>query len=305
MNGYELSRFALNFGFSIKNLKSRTPDQLNVASEIIRRAPAVESKHPSQTRDLVKGVAMMRVPMSDVLVEFFRTIDTSKLNLDSSVYVLRAGIDYGLLNASLLNRILESPLTGISPTSARSLIYCCALAGHRPCEPLVYNLLEKCNLKGDDLKCLVPLWGCTVIGIDLSRYSCLISNLAINAMESSDIRDLTMINLITGSMVAAPAQAISQSNKHRILIPKLRQMYGDLMIEYEVLPGVVVDCVQLDKKIAIEINGPSHYILDLLTGLKSLNGPTRFKTRKLEEAGWHVINFDFRSAHSHNSKIHS
>jgi hypothetical protein len=57
-----------------------------------------------------------------------------------------------------------------------------------------------------------------------------------------------------------------------------------------------IDVACKDEKIAIEFDGPSHYLKELGSGKVSLmeNGTTRAKRRFLENLGWTMINIDYR-----------
>jgi hypothetical protein len=59
---------------------------------------------------------------------------------------------------------------------------------------------------------------------------------------------------------------------------------------------LAIDVACKEEKIAIEFDGPLHYLKELGSGNVSLmeNGTTRAKRRFLENLGWTVINIDYR-----------
>jgi len=46
-------------------------------------------------------------------------------------------------------------------------------------------------------------------------------------------------------------------------------------------------------KLAVEVDGPSHYLKDLSSGENVVNGATRFKKRQLRSFGWTVARISF------------
>jgi hypothetical protein len=246
---------------------------------------------PRDTRDLVKGVAMCRLPLSEDLVKFFRSVDVKKLNIDSKIYVLRAGIDYGLANTSLLHDIQDMDLDGMSKSSAVSLLYCSAMIYHR-LEPDVCNrLVEKCGIDSNDMKSLIPLWACTVMGMDLRSWNTVIKELISKSRHSNNPRDRTMASLLAKEDLNR-GQCLTQSTKHFRTISMLEVKYGKLIAEFEIAPGIIVDCASVENKTAIEIHGPSHFLTELQDGTRFLNGPTRAKEDIIKKLGWEIMHVD-------------
>jgi len=66
--------------------------------------------------------------------------------------------------------------------------------------------------------------------------------------------------------------------------------------ETEVGKIMSIDFACKKKKIAIELDGPTHYLKAARTGELTMteNGPTKAKRRFLEQLGWKVINIDYR-----------
>ena len=59
---------------------------------------------------------------------------------------------------------------------------------------------------------------------------------------------------------------------------------------------LAIDFASTEQKIAIEYDGPSHYLKVLGSGelTSTENGATKAKRRFLEQLGWTVINIDYR-----------
>ena len=68
------------------------------------------------------------------------------------------------------------------------------------------------------------------------------------------------------------------------------------IFEHETAEGFSLDFAQPESKLAVEVDGPSHYLKDVLSGENVVNGVTRFKTRQLHSLGWtvaHILFFDW------------
>ena len=59
--------------------------------------------------------------------------------------------------------------------------------------------------------------------------------------------------------------------------------------EYRTTQGFSLDLAQPESMLAVEVNGPSHYLQDALSGKYVVNGATKFKSRLLRSFGWTVI----------------
>ena len=54
-----------------------------------------------------------------------------------------------------------------------------------------------------------------------------------------------------------------------------------------------LDLAQPESKVAVEVDGPWHYLKDVSSGENVVNGATRFKTRVLRSLGWTVAHISF------------
>lgn len=290
MSSRELSIFAPAFGFLVKQWWKKA-DHSKFSQHLVSRATELlPTASPRESRDLVKGIALLRVPLGETLINFFRSVRIDGMTKDEQVYVLRAGIDYGLLNTSLMNTLIGDT-QALSVSSARSLLYCCAMAGRDVADHAGSRLLQLSEIKSHDLKSLIALWSASVLGNTVDPNNPVIRNLLEKGKASSDPRDRTMTAYITGQS-AESTRVLSQSTKHFKLLPRLEARYGKLFLEYSIGSGITVDCANPETRIAIEIHGPSHYLVDLHTGERRLNGPTRAKEARIEALGWCVTNFD-------------
>jgi hypothetical protein len=209
---------------------------------------------------------------------------------EEKVFVLRTGIDLGILNDVLLTETVAVH-SHLQQKAAASLLYACAMAGASLDEKVIHTLIENCQITSADLRSLVPVWSAKVLGADLLHLKPLIDSITEQGVSSSDPRDRTMAEAITGrrSGVSLP---IGQSQKHLKLRERIAKIYGPLVSEHEIAPGLVVDEANLNMKIAVELNGPTHYLVNLWTGERFLNGPTLSKERGIRTSGWEVIQID-------------
>jgi RAP domain len=69
---------------------------------------------------------------------------------------------------------------------------------------------------------------------------------------------------------------------------------------FESIPGLLsIDIVCKDRMVAIECDGPSHFVSTLYGGTERENGPTKAKRRLLQKLGWNVINLNWKEAKQH------
>jgi very-short-patch-repair endonuclease len=73
----------------------------------------------------------------------------------------------------------------------------------------------------------------------------------------------------------------------------LREMGWSHSFEHETAEGFSLDLAQPESKLAIEVDGPSHYLRDVSSGENVVNGATRLKTRQLRSFGWTVAHISF------------
>ena len=70
--------------------------------------------------------------------------------------------------------------------------------------------------------------------------------------------------------------------------------------ERETVEGFSLGLAQPESKLAIEVDGPSHYVKGLSSGENVVNGAARFKTRQLRSFGWtvahiYLVDWDHKS----------
>ncbi|KAI2495864.1 RAP domain [Fragilaria crotonensis] len=71
---------------------------------------------------------------------------------------------------------------------------------------------------------------------------------------------------------------------------------------FESIPGMLsIDLACVERRIAIECDGPSHYlsVAGDNEGNRLENGPTKAKRRLLQQLGWNVINLNWAEARQH------
>ena len=73
----------------------------------------------------------------------------------------------------------------------------------------------------------------------------------------------------------------------------LKQMGWNHSFEHETAEGFSLDLAQPESKLAIEVDGPSHYLQDVTRGENVVNGATSFKARLLRSFGWTVAHISF------------
>jgi len=96
-----------------------------------------------------------------------------------------------------------------------------------------------------------------------------------------------------------------------IVIDVIRDMATPGIHECEVSPSglmasgmLAIDFACLEQKVAIEFDGPSHFLKPVGSGklTSTQNGATKAKRRYLEQLGWTVINIDYRDHIQANHK---
>jgi len=76
----------------------------------------------------------------------------------------------------------------------------------------------------------------------------------------------------------------------------LERMGWNHRFNHETDEGFFLDLAELEAKVGIEVDDPSHYLTDVVSGEYILNGATQFKSRLLRGLGWrisHVAFFEF------------
>ena len=61
----------------------------------------------------------------------------------------------------------------------------------------------------------------------------------------------------------------------------------------ELRTGYSLDLALPSSRVAVEVDGPSHFLLPDSRGVRKPNGPTLLKRRLLAAAGWRVISVPF------------
>ena len=291
MNTCELGKFALAYGFLASKFFLHA-DHTRIVQFIAQEA--VNRIHPDTitTRNLVKCLSLSRVPLDDTVISFFKWVEIGGMSVDEQVFVLRAGIDYGIINHELLITLLATPIEKtLRKSSSASILYCAAMAGCRTDDEVVHRLLNDCDLDPADPRSLVAFWSAHIIGADLSSFHRVLNKVVERGLQSSDPRDQTMAASLAyrESRDSLPLEQSRKHLKHREYFVK---QYGPLTPEYEIAPGLTVDEANIEKKIAIELDGPTHYMVNLRTGVRQLNGPTLFKEKRIRRSGWGLIRFD-------------
>ena len=73
----------------------------------------------------------------------------------------------------------------------------------------------------------------------------------------------------------------------------LRQMGWNHSFKHETAEGFSLDLAQPESKLAVEVDGPSHFLKNLPSEENVVNGATIFKTRQLRSFGWTVAHISF------------
>ena len=85
----------------------------------------------------------------------------------------------------------------------------------------------------------------------------------------------------------------SPSRSQRDVAAALLRVGWTHEFEHVTTDGLSLDMAQSDSKLAVEFDGPSHYLGDARSGLYSLNGPFLFKQRLLRKLGWKVLHVPY------------
>ena len=73
----------------------------------------------------------------------------------------------------------------------------------------------------------------------------------------------------------------------------MEQMGWNHSFKHETAEGYSLDIAQPELKLAVEVDGPSHFLKDLSSGENVVNGSTRFKTWQLRSLGWTVAHISY------------
>ena len=95
--------------------------------------------------------------------------------------------------------------------------------------------------------------------------------------------------------------SVQSSNFEKQISARLFELGFDHQREvspFEAAPGMLsIDMACTDRKIAIECDGPSHYLTVLDGSGRSVeNGSTKAKRRLLQRLGWKVVNLNWEEA---------
>jgi hypothetical protein len=182
----------------------------------------------------------------------------------------------------------------LGPPQASAMLYCSAIANYSLDYETGRNLLSKCKMDTSDLKSLLPIWSMKILGFlietDLTHVE---SQEVMNAaLKSTNPRDRDMVSFLLG-MHEASRVVLTQSIKQQKILETIRRKYGPSIVsEFMVLPGIYVDGAVVGRKLAIEVQGPSHYLVNSRTGEKRLNGPSVYKKQLIENKGWKVVHIN-------------
>mmetsp|Transcript_5253 Transcript_5253/g.7797 ORF Transcript_5253/g.7797 Transcript_5253/m.7797 type:complete len:139 (-) Transcript_5253:162-578(-) len=87
-------------------------------------------------------------------------------------------------------------------------------------------------------------------------------------------------------------QEPTSSKLQRDVALSLTRIGWNHAFEYETPEGLSIDMAQPETKIAIEVDGPSHYFKGT-NGHLVVNGSTKFKARLLGRLGWTIVHVPY------------
>lgn len=283
----DFSSLLLSFGFLVKHTASKIIDHTRAGRIMVMHATKIMNDYRSDTfvpRNMVKGTALLRLPLDACLVDFFRSASSLALPFDERVYVCRAAIDYGIRPTQLLTELVRAKPDTMNPRTARSLLYCLAMAGVSPSQGQMLQRLVDAAFACDKL---LTLWACHILGYDSGISTERLGEIISTSLMSDNPRDRAMAGFLSGK-TSDSSFALKQSSIQTKLRGMLEQQYQTLHVEFPVEPGLVVDFASVKDRLAIEVNGPSHYLTDLVSGESVMNGPSKHKLHQIESAGWKV-----------------
>jgi very-short-patch-repair endonuclease len=82
---------------------------------------------------------------------------------------------------------------------------------------------------------------------------------------------------------------IMTSSSHRCASASLEFLKVSHINEHEIFPGIIVDIAIPDRKVALEVDGPSHFI----PGTTNINALTRFRNQMIQKVGWKVLSLPY------------
>ena len=136
----------------------------------------------------------------------------------------------------------------------------------------------------------------------------MVSDCALSQLSTVDLSQLLQAHLasqflglgyitLPSSMLQVAVQAY-RNEAQKVTVSKSQQQVGESLrrlgisheLEYTTADGLFsIDLAVVDRRIAIEFDGPSHFTVNTLEPL----GHTRLRDRLLSAMGWHVVSIPF------------
>jgi len=90
--------------------------------------------------------------------------------------------------------------------------------------------------------------------------------------------------------------------QHDVSAMLLERLHWKHVFEHVTEEGLSLDLARPESKLAIEVDGPFHYLWDASSGDSVVNGGTRFKSTLLELLGWNVVRVSFTEWNGQSEK---
>lgn len=204
----------------------------------------------------------------------------------------------------LLRVAIESVKTDASANYAdfTAILHAAAITQSELMPPAVVGALwDKCGvMTAPDTQLAICGWSLTALDLGRGLYSDKINAVA----DRLTAVDLTKLNqaarklartvlYVSGRVVNLPRERLDlrSSQAHQNWVGALRK-YGvhGVQSEFEVIPGMFIDIALPAEKVAIEVQGDSHYLADLSTGQRiDTTGNTKLKRQMVEVKNWTLI----------------
>ncbi|KAF4698165.1 hypothetical protein FOZ62_024356 [Perkinsus olseni] len=166
---------------------------------------------------------------------------------------------------------------------------------------VVDELWGKCGvMNAPDTQLAICGWSLTALDLGRGLYTDKVNMVA----DRLSVADLTNLNQaarkLARTVLSASNRVINlprerldlrSSQAHQNWVGALRK-YGvhGVQSEFEVIPGVFVDIALPADKVAIEVQGDSHYLTDLATGQRiDTTGNTKLKRQMVERRNWTLL----------------
>ncbi|KAF4661333.1 nucleosome assembly [Perkinsus chesapeaki] len=250
----------------------------------------------------IRPIERVRAILYDFAEHFKSKADASRSNTLSlaawSVSALRFKDDELLRVA--VEKMKSDPAANYADFTA--VIHAAAITQSELMPPLLVDeLWRTCGvISAPDTQLAICGWSLTAMDLGRGIYSDKINTVSdrlsaidLNTLNQSARKLARTVLSASNRVINLPRERldIRSSQAHQSWVGAMRK-YGihGVQSEFEVLPGVFVDIALPADKVAIEVQGETHYLIELSTGQRlDTTGNTKLKRHMVEMKGWTLV----------------